>query len=97
MWPLFTKNKGGAFNLFLNFFILKGVTKGYIDAIKDKHDGVETTIWPPVEKTSEFSVTIGFVSTINFEFFMHELTKHIHDYILWCMLFADDVVLIDGN
>jgi hypothetical protein len=28
---------------------------------------------------------------------MDEITKHIQGDILWCMLFADDVVLIDEN
>ena len=28
---------------------------------------------------------------------MDELTREIQDKIIWCMLFADDIVLIDGS
>ncbi|CAL5326496.1 unnamed protein product [Camellia sinensis] len=52
----------------------KGVTKGYIDVIRDMYEGVVTTIRSPAGETNEFPIT---------------------DDVPWCMLFADDIVLVD--
>ena len=48
----------------------------------------------------EFSITIGVhhgltLSHFLFVIVMDEITKSIHEKIPWCMLFADDIVLID--
>ena len=50
--------------------------------------------------TSYFSTTIGLhqgsaLSPFFFAIVMDELTRAIQDEIPWCMLFADDIVLVD--
>ena len=50
--------------------------------------------------TDEFSITIGLhqgsaLSSFVFAIVMDEITKCIHEDIPWCMLFANDIVLID--
>jgi len=50
--------------------------------------------------TSDFSITIGLhqesaLSPFLFAIVMDELTRAILDDIPWCMLFADDIVLLD--
>jgi len=50
--------------------------------------------------TSDFSITIGLhqgsaLSSFLFAIVMDELTRAIQDEIPWCMLFADDIVLVD--
>ena len=52
------------------------------------------------EETREFVICIGLhqglaVSLYLFALVMHGLTKHIQDQITWCMLFVDDVILVD--
>ena len=50
--------------------------------------------------TSDFSITIGLhqesaLSPFLFVIVMDEFTRAIQDEIPWCMLFADDIILID--
>ena len=50
--------------------------------------------------TSDFSITIGLhqgfaLSPLIFAIVMDELTRAIQDKIPWCMLFTDDIVLVD--
>jgi len=50
--------------------------------------------------TSDFSITIGLhqgsaLSLFLFAILMDELTRVIQDEIPWCMLFADDIFLVD--
>ena len=78
----------------------KGVTKEYVDVVKDMYEGVVTSIRSPVGKTSEFPITVGLqqgssLSPYLFALIMDELSRHIQDDIPWCMLFANDIVLID--
>src|SRR4029450_2942072 len=78
----------------------KGVTKGYIDTIKDMYDGCGTIVRTPVGEISDFSIIVGLhqgsaLSPYLFALIMDELTRYIQDDIPWCMLFADDIVLVD--
>ena len=50
--------------------------------------------------TEPFKITIGLhqgfaLSLYLFALVMDELTKHIQTKVSWCMLFADDIVLVD--
>ena len=50
--------------------------------------------------TDKFSITIrvhqgSALSNFHFAIVMDEITKNIHEDILWCMLFTDDIVLWD--
>lgn len=78
----------------------KGVTKGYIDVIKDMYNEAVTTIRSPAGETSEFPITVGLhqgsaLSPYLFALVMDELSRSIQDEVPWCMLFADDIVLVD--
>ena len=78
----------------------KGIPMKYIDIIKDMYKGVSTSMRTSVGKTEEFPITIGVhqgsaLSPFLFAIVMDELTRSIQDGIPWCMMFADDIVLID--
>lgn len=77
----------------------KDISKKYIDIIKDMYEDVSTRVRTPVGKTKEFPITIGVhqgstLSPFLFAIVMDELTRSIQDDIPWCMMFADDIVLI---
>ena len=64
------------------------------------YEGVLTNVRTCGNLTDEFPITIGLhqgsaLSSFLFAIVMDEITKSIHEDILWCMLFADDIVLID--
>ena len=64
------------------------------------HEGVVTNVRPCDELTDEFPITIGVHQRSALSHFlvaivMDEITKSIHENIPWCMLFADDIVLIN--
>ena len=64
------------------------------------YDGAITSIKTMIGETSEFPITVGLhqrsaLSSYLFSLVMEELIVHIQDDITWCMLFADDIVLID--
>ena len=70
--------------------------------IKDTYDGAVTIIQSLAGKTSEFPITVGLhqgsaLSPYLFALVMDELTRHIQDIVPWCMLFTDDIVLVDEN
>ena len=78
----------------------KRVPIKYIDIIKDIYDKVVTNVKTCGGITSDFSITIGLhqgsvLSPFLFAIVMDELTKSIQDEIPWCILFADDIVLVD--
>jgi len=72
----------------------------YIDIIKDMYDGVVANVRTCGDITSDFSITIGLhqgsaLSPLLFVIVMDELTRAIQDEIPWCILFVDDIVLIN--
>jgi len=64
------------------------------------YDGVVANVRTCEGITSDFSITIGLhqefaLSPFLFAIVMDELTRAIQDEIPWCILFADDIVLVD--
>jgi len=80
----------------------KGVPIKYIDIIKDMYDEIVANVRTCGVITSDFSIIIRLhqkstLSPFLFAILMDELTRAIQDEISWCMLFADDIVLIDDT
>jgi hypothetical protein len=74
----------------------------YITVVKDMYDNVVTSVRASDGDTNDFLINIGLHqgSTLRpylFALVMNEVTRDIQGGILWCMLFADDVVLVDES
>ncbi|KAL3518872.1 hypothetical protein ACH5RR_021461 [Cinchona calisaya] len=79
----------------------RGVRVAYIESIKEMYRDVVTSVRTPGGLTREFPINIGLhqSSALSplFALVRDELTRHIQEEIPWCMLFADDIVLVDGT
>ena len=78
----------------------KEVSPVYIRVMKEMYEEGMTRVRTAGGATGNFYIGIGLHqgSSLNpflFTLVMDELTKAIQDEIPWCMLFADDIVLID--
>ena len=74
----------------------------YIQVIKDMYKGGKTRVRTPRGITDDFCIGIGLhqgstLSPFLFTLIIDELTKGIQDEVPWCMLFTDDIILIDGT
>ena len=84
-----------------------GVAEGKQEALRlvsemimDMYERVVTTIRSPTGETNEFPITVRLhqrstLSPYLFALVMDELTKNIQNDMPWCMLFADDIMLVD--
>jgi hypothetical protein len=78
------------------------VSSKYITLIKDMYDNVVTSVRTSDRDTSDFLINIGLhqgsaLSPYLFVLVMDEVTRDIQGGIPWCMLFADDVVLVNES
>ncbi|KAD3069016.1 hypothetical protein E3N88_36896 [Mikania micrantha] len=77
----------------------RGIPQRYIVAIKDTYENAKTSVRTPVGDTDFFPVEVGLhqgsaLSPFLFAVILDELSRSIQDHIPWCMLFADDIVLV---
>jgi hypothetical protein len=78
------------------------VSTQYITLIKDMYDNIVTSVRTSDGDTNDFPINIGLYqgSTLNLYLFalvMDEVTRDIQGGIPWCMLLADDVILVDES
>jgi hypothetical protein len=78
------------------------VSSKYITLIKDMYDNVVTSVRTSDRDTNDFPINIGLhqgsaLSPYPFALVMNEFTRDIQGGISCCMLFADDVILVDES
>jgi hypothetical protein len=74
----------------------------YITLIKDMYDNVVISVQTSNGNTNDFPINIGLhqgsaLSPYLFALMIDEVTRDIQCDIPWCMLFADDVILMDES
>ncbi|GJX62682.1 putative pre-mRNA-processing factor 6-like [Tanacetum coccineum] len=80
----------------------KGTLMKYIKVIQDMYEGARTYVWTPSGNSEYFPMDVGLHqgSAINpylFALILDELSRGIQESIPWCLIFADDIVLVSDT
>ena len=78
----------------------KMVSPAYIRVIKAMYEGARTRVKTPGGVSNDFAISMNLhqgsaLSPFFFTLILDKLTRGIQDEVPWCMLFADDIALID--
>ncbi|GJX85066.1 retrovirus-related pol polyprotein LINE-1 [Tanacetum coccineum] len=77
----------------------KGAPGRYLKVLRDIYEGAKTRVRTSVRDTEFFPVEVGLhqgsaISLYLFALILDEISRGIQEDIPWCMIFADDIVLI---
>nr|GEZ41373.1 hypothetical protein [Tanacetum cinerariifolium] len=77
----------------------KGSSRRYIKVIRDMYDGAKTCVRTSIKNTKFFPVDVGLhqglaISPYQFVLILDELSKEFQEDILWCLIFADDIMFV---
>ncbi|GJV12190.1 retrovirus-related pol polyprotein LINE-1 [Tanacetum coccineum] len=80
----------------------KGSSRRYIKVIRDMYDGAKTHVRTFIRNMEFFPVDVGLhqgsvISPYIFAFILDELSKEIQEDIPWCLIFADDIMLVSES
>nr|GEU91894.1 hypothetical protein [Tanacetum cinerariifolium] len=80
----------------------KGASSRYIKVIRDMYEGAKTRVRTPIGTTKFFPVEVGLhqgstISPYLFALILDKLSRGIHEDIPWCLIFADDIVLVSES
>ncbi|GKE22629.1 retrovirus-related pol polyprotein LINE-1 [Tanacetum coccineum] len=73
----------------------EGSSRRYIKVIRDMYDGAKTRVRTSIGNTEFFPVDV--ISPYLFTLILDELSKEIQEDIPWCLIFADDIVLVSES
>ncbi|XP_071713050.1 uncharacterized protein [Rutidosis leptorrhynchoides] len=80
----------------------RGIPSRYIKAIIDMYEGAKSCVRTPVVNTEFLGIEVGLhqgsaLSPFLFALIIDELSRGIQENIPWCLIFADDIVLVSES
>ena len=80
----------------------KGVPEKYVRLVQDMYQDIKTCVRCSIGSTDDFTVKVGLhqgsaLSPYLFDLIMNVLTSEVKEEPPWSMMFADDIVLCDGE